>query len=179
MTITVDFVWYSNDVRRHLRSPPAIWTIPHAHNDPNIARDFPQTVWRRKWQYKYRLLMHPRQMQLLYHILRGADPVAAIQLVISSLTAQHERVKQQLASEREYCAHVAIRHCGRDVPDPAERGKVLCDLWAKTKSDVTGKEILNAWNTYYDTHNDLRAIEQELGMLGLSGCHGGTEAWNA
>ena len=180
MTVTNDFVWYSNDLRRQLSSPTSPWAIPHAHDDFNISRDNAQCIWRRKWQSKYRLLNYSRQTHLLYYIIRGASPAAATQLVISSITAQHERVRQALAEQRERCAHVAIKYCVKDLPDSKERTRAISELWLKTKDWDTAKGVEDAWDLYYVIKEDLRELEGELRMLGISGCGSrrATEVWD-
>ncbi|KZM22466.1 uncharacterized protein EKO05_0000840 [Ascochyta rabiei] len=159
-----------------MRTPSAIWTVPHSPNDANISRDNAQCIWRRRWQCKYRLLERPRQLQLLNSILRGGSPAAAVQLVVHSIVAQRERLRLQLSGQRERCVHVAMEIFGRGLQDPAERSKALNALYVATGGWETGQRIKREWDMFYDIREDLGNIEGELRILGANH-YQGAEDW--
>jgi hypothetical protein len=159
-------------------APPVIWATSQLHDEDRRSTHVRQrTAWRRAWASKYHLLSPARQQQSQHYTYRGLNHIAGIQLVISSLVAQYERAKQQLAADREYCACVTIKYCGIDIPCPNKRVSVISAITQVTGSYRGGQEIHAAWNAYYETKKDVRAIHEEVSRLQLPGHSGAEGSW--
>jgi hypothetical protein len=106
-----------------------------------------------------------RQEQCANYVLRGMNPVAAVQSIMYSIRADYEWTLQQREEQRAVCREVSIREFGKDLPNPSVRTLALAAMKMATGSCDKGNMIKEAWLEYIELGRDLRVMETEMRRL--------------